>query len=101
MVEEDFAVTCEVQNASIYLGEKFIGRIAELYPSLSGEEALRKNEDKVGALTGTKGYLWRLFSDYQGKRDVDMGYFRSEIDKAYKKIEKVGDPKEITDYKPE
>ena len=101
LVEEDFAITCEVQNASIYLGDKFIGRIAELYPSLSGEEAIRKAEDKEGALTGTKGYLWRLFSDYQGKQDVDMTYFRSETDKAYKKIEKVGDPAEITDYKPE
>lgn len=105
LIDLDFAQTKEVKNASIYLGDKFIGRIAEVYASVSGDEAYRVGEDKEGketkgALSGTKGHLWRLYSDFKGKEDIDMYYYIKEADKAYKKIEEVGNPELITDYKP-
>ena len=99
LVDEDFALTKEVKNASIFLGEHFIGRIAEIYASVTGEEALRKtDDDKVGALNGTKGYLWKQFSEYSGREDIDMAYYHKEVGKAFDKIAAIGDPKLITDY---
>lgn len=99
IVEEDFAVVKEVKNAAIYLDDKHIGRIAEIYASLTGHEAKRVMDDgKSGSLNGTKNHLWRLFSEYQGKDDVDMSYYHDLVEDAYQKIKEVGDPKEITDY---
>lgn len=99
LVDDDFAITKEVAGASIYLGEHFIGRIAEIYASLTGEEAKRVTpEGKEGALNGTKGFLWKQFSEYGGKEDVDMAYYHKEVEKAFDKIKNVGDPKLITDY---
>ena len=99
--EEDFYIVKEVKDAAIYLGDRHIGRIAEIYASISGDEAKRiKDDGKEGALNGTKGYMWRLASDYKGFEDIDMRYYHDAVDEAYKKIAKVGDPKEITDYIP-
>ena len=101
LTESDFAIVKEVKNASIYLSDKFIGRIAELYASISGQEAKRVKDDGAeGALNGTKGYMWRLMSDYQGFEDLEMRYYHDVVEAAYKKIAKVGDPTEITDYRP-
>lgn len=89
--KEDFFVTKEVKNASIYLGEKFIGRLAALYASESGEEVFRVTEDKKGSISGTKGYKWKLAKDWSGKKDLDMTYYRELAEKAVDAIAKVGD----------
>ncbi len=67
-------VTNEVKNSSIYLGDKFIGRLASLYASESGDEVFRVTEDKKGSISGTKGHKWKLAKDWSGKKDIDMTY---------------------------
>lgn len=88
--KEDFFITKEVKNASVYLGEKFIGRLAELYASHTGEEALRVTEDKTGFISGTKGYRWKLSNEYTDRKDVDMVYYNELVTKATEAIFRVG-----------
>lgn len=92
LVKEDYFVTKEVKNASIYLGEKFIGRLASLYASLTGEEVFRVADEKKGSISGTKGHRWKLSKDWSGKEDLDMKYYNDLVEKAVAAIEKVGDP---------
>lgn len=93
--KEDLYVTKEVKNASIYLGNTFVGRLAEVYASHSGQEMKRVTDDKEGYVSGTKGHKWKLATDYVDKEDVDMSYYDGLKDKAIKAIEKVGDPNMI------
>jgi hypothetical protein len=95
--KEDFFVTKEVKNASIHLGDKFIGRLAEMYASDSGQEVFRVTEDKKGSISGTKGYKWKLSKDWSGKNDVDMKYYTELVEKAVEAIDKVGDVSVILD----
>lgn len=85
--------------AAIYLGDERIGRFAGVYPSLTGTDMWRITEPKdpdvepkKGHVSGTKGFGWKLWSDYKGKEDVDMTYFNKQVDDIVKQIEKVGDP---------
>src|SRR5699024_6291982 len=89
--DEDFAVVKEVKNAAIYLGDNFVGRLARVYASISGQEMSRRTDEKTGALSGTKGYLWRSFDDYRGHTDVDMTYYDSLVTKAKEAISSVGE----------
>lgn len=87
----DFFTTKEVKNASVYLGEKFIGRLAEVYASQSGEELFRVTEEKKGYIAGTKGFKWKLSKDFTDRKDVDMNYYKDLVDGAIEAIRKVGD----------
>ena len=100
IVEDDYALTKQA-TAPIYLGDRFVGKLAQVYASLSGEEMWRVTEDKKGHVTGTKGYAWRLTTEYQGKDDIDMRYYDGIVNTAEKSISRVGDPKIIfgDDYK--
>lgn len=89
--KEDFFVTKEVKNASIYLGDKFIGRLVEVYASETGEELFRVSGEKKGSISGTKGYKWKLSSEFLNRRDVDMTYYKDLLEKAVEAINKVGD----------
>ena len=91
IAKEDFFVTKEVKQASIHLGDKFIGRLAELYASETGEEVFRVTEEKRGSVSGTKGIKWKLSSDWTGKEDIDMTYYKELVEKAIENINKVGD----------
>jgi hypothetical protein len=95
--KEDFFVTKEVKNASVFLGEKFIGRLAEVYASDSGEEMFRVTEDKKGSIAGTKGYKWKLSKDWSGHKDLNMAYYKDLLEKAVEAIAKVGDINVILD----
>lgn len=97
IVREDFFITKQVQEAAIYLGDKFVGRFAEVYASKTGEEMFRVAEEKKGYLSGTKGYKWKLSSSFVDRTDVDMLYYDRMADKAVKAIQAVGDPKDILD----
>jgi len=93
--QKDFFVTKEVKNASIYLGDTFIGRLAEIYASQTGEEMFRVTDDKRGSISGTKGYKWKLSRDFSGRDDIDMMYYNELLEKAVDAIGKVGDVKII------
>ena len=94
--EIDYAITKQA-TAPIYLGDTFVGKVAQVYASLSGEEMFRVTEDKRAFVTGTKGHKWKLFSDYQGKDDIDMEYYNGLVEDAIKSIEKVGSSSLVID----
>ena len=79
------------------MGDTFVGKVAQVYASLSGEEMMRVTEDKRSFVTGTKGHKWKLFSDYQGKDDIDMDYYNGLVEDAIKSIEKVGSSSLVID----
>lgn len=89
--KEDFFVTKEVKNASVYLGDTFIGRLAEVYASNTGSEMFRVTEDKKGSISGTKGHKWKLSRDFNDRKDIDMNYYKELVEKAVEAIRKVGD----------
>lgn len=88
---KDYFVTKEVKNAAVHLGDKFIGRLAEVYCSLSGLEMFRVTEDKKGSISGTKGHLWKLSSEFSSLKDIDMVYYNDLKAKAIEAIRSVGD----------
>src|SRR5699024_7038874 len=92
---KDFFITKEVKNASIHIGGEFIGRLAEINSSKTGHEVRRINEDKEGYVSGTKGYLWKLSSDFEDRKDIDMAYYNNLVEKAIDAIRKVGDVSKV------
>lgn len=91
LTKEDFFVTKEVKNASVFLGERFIGRLAEVYASETGDEMFRVADEKKGSISGTKGYKWKLSKDWAGHKDLNMAYYKDLQEKAVDAIDKVGD----------
>lgn len=155
ITEGDFMNLKSVQKGSIYLGERFIGKNADVYASQTGEDLLSSKEvniaqsvqarmmkpidkylpkrdyvdlpqnvvqgnrvariakelkisedlvrtiinngypetniTKFNSVTGTKGYKWRLSSEYRGKEDIDMYYYKRLVDEAVDSIYDVGD----------
>jgi hypothetical protein len=88
--KNDFFITKEVKNASIHLGDKFIGRLAEVYASETGDEMFRVAGEKKGSISGTKGHRWKLSKDFSGKADIDMSFYKDLLEKAVDAINKVG-----------
>lgn len=84
-------------TAPIYIGETFVGKVAEVYASKTGQDLMRKTEEKESHISGTKNYGWRLRSDYQGKEDIDMRYYDGLVESAVKALSKVGDPNIVID----
>lgn len=91
VTEKDFEII-KSATAPIYLGEHHVGKVAPVYASITGEQMWRvdKEKDKKGFITGTKGFLWRLTSDYQGKKDIDMSYYDGLVKQALLDIDKHG-----------
>lgn len=103
---EDLWQTKSVTKGAIYLGDEFVGRVGAFVPVISGgRELTRRDGDKISAVTGTKGYLWRqaaFFQDnpedeietigYGAIRDtIDWGYYEELARKAREAIEQYGD----------
>lgn len=93
--DKDFFIVKEVKDAKIYLGEKFVGKFAEVYASVDGDELFRVVDEKKSYLSGTKGYRWKLSKDYSGKSNIDITYYEHLADEAIKAIEKVGNSEDI------
>lgn len=96
ILEKDFIVTKQA-TAPIYIGETFVGKVAQVYASVSGEEMFRVAEDKKGYVSGTKGFLWKMVDGYPGKEDLDMRYYDGLVDAAIESIKKVGSVAAIID----
>ena len=71
---------------------QFVGRICRIYASRTGSDLIRYDRDKnsKGYATGTKGFKWRLASDFKGVVDVDMDYYDGLVRDAIEAINKVG-----------
>lgn len=88
--DKDFFITKQVKSA-LYLGDNFIGKVANIYASKTGYNCTRFNGEKHDAVTGTKGYLWKLASEFSGTSDIDMKYYNDLDSDAITAIQKVGD----------
>lgn len=96
LCSDDFMEIKEVSGgAKIFLGDTFVGKIAGVYASLSGEELFRVAGDKKGYVTGCKGYKWKLAEDRIQISDIDMSYYHKLVHDAIKAINQVGPSGEI------
>ena len=84
-------------TSPIYLGDKFIGKLANVYASCSGEDLIRKDNDKISFITGTKGYKWKLYNEDIDYKDIDKSYYYKLVKDAIKSINDVGDITKIID----
>jgi hypothetical protein len=88
--KKDFMELKEVTgSARIFLGDKFIGKVANVYSSTEGEPLMRIDGEKKGYVTGTKGYLWKEAKDFKTIKDVDMAYYKHLVVDAVKAINEV------------
>ena len=88
--DKDFAMTKQAK-LPIYIGDQFVGKIAEVYASKTGAPLEKvKDEDKRYAVTGTKGFNWKLFEDYSGKEDVDLDYYDGLVKEGIHNLDSVG-----------
>lgn len=92
--KEDFFLTKQVKGR-IYLGDEFVGRLARVYCSKTGTDMWRVGDTNRGAVTGTKGYKWKLASEFKDISDVDMSYYHELVKDAIKNINKVGPSADI------
>lgn len=75
----------------------FVGRcglFTPVVPGVGGGYLLRVDGDKVGAISGTKGYRWMESMTVKNKHledKIDMNYFRSLVDSAIDHIAEYGD----------
>lgn len=102
ITEEDFMIT-KNSKTPMYLGDLFIGKTGAFFASKSGDQLIKKvpGKDKPDAVTGTKGYLWKRDIDYTDRKDVDMRFYDSLVQKAIEAIKKVGDIDLIVDDIPQ
>ena len=78
---------------------QFIGKVGlfcPIKPGCGGGYLMRENETtgKMGAVTGTKGYLWMEADDVKtlGKEDdIDRSYYKKLVDDAVDTISQFGD----------
>lgn len=99
---KDFIIT-KSSKMPMYLGDEFIGKVGAFYASKSGNDLMKKDpdKDKLDAVTGTKGYKWKLDSELTDKSDIDMSYYDSLALDTIKAIKAVGDVDVMIDDIPE
>lgn len=90
--EQDFSITKQT-TSPMYLDGEFIGKVAQVYASNTGGTLTRG--EKHDAVTGTKGYKFKLWSDYKDKKDLDMTYYHDQLKKAINAIDEVGSVREF------
>jgi hypothetical protein len=101
---KDYVEIKQVSKGAMYLmyednpdAKTFVGRFGAFVPVLGGRQLIRIDGDKMGAVTGTKGYLWEIDEiALGGELDVDFSYFQALVDAAKEQIEKYGDYAEFT-----
>ena len=74
------------------------GLFTPVVPGVGGGYLLRVDGDKVGAISGTKGYRWMESVTVKNKHledKIDMNYFRSLVDSAIDHIAEYGDADEF------
>ena len=73
-----------------------------MYASKSGQELkriqVRNGEETLAYVTGSKGFNWRLYSEWRGKEDVDLSYYDGLVKDAVTDISKVSSSPELTKW---
>lgn len=62
-------------NIEVSDNDRFVGKNAYIYASKTGQNIYADRGETKAAITGTKGYLWKLAAEYSGKDDVDIAYY--------------------------
>lgn len=99
VVPKDYVEVKQVTKDKMYLtnmddtARTFVGKFGAFVPVLEGRQLVRISDDgKVGAIGGTKGYLWETEEiALKTGKPVDMAYFQKLVDDAMAQIEKFGD----------
>ena len=91
---EDYAITKQA-TAPIYIDDRFIGKVCQVYASHTGGKMLRVKDEKQDAITGTKGFKWKLFSEMESPEDIDMSYYEQLVIKGLENIDKVGSASDL------
>lgn len=47
--------------------------------------------ETFNSVAGTKGFLWKLWSEYKDKNDIDIKYYEDLVEDAVKNVYSVGD----------
>ena len=110
IVFDDLVEKRAVKKAAIYLemdegnGERIfvgrVGRFCPMKPGTGGGTMLRIADEKVGAVTGTKGYHWmtaQMVLELGKEDDIDLSYYDNAVDDALAAIAKHGDPNLLLD----
>lgn len=97
ILPKDYVEVKQVAKGHMYLvseeteHRQFVGRFGAFVPVTDGRMLMRVDGDKVGAVTGTKGYLWEIDEvALTTGRPVDMQYFQELVDDGISTIEKFG-----------
>lgn len=76
----------------VFVGK--VGSFCPIKPGFGGGELLRTQDDKLAAVTGTKGYRW-MEEEVVRKNDllsiIDTSYYDKLVDEAKESIDKLGD----------
>ncbi len=94
---KDYVEVKQVTKGAMYLVnadetvKTFVGKFGAFVPVVDGRMLIKIDGEKMGAVTGTKGFLWEL-ADVVLNTDkpVDMAYFQNIVDEAMRSIEKYG-----------
>lgn len=100
ITSNDFAITKQVKKGTIYIDDEFIGKVAQIYASVTGGQCKRHTDDgKESFVSGTKGFKWKKFSAYTSEKDVDMDYYDLQVKAAINDICEVGNILDLLDQK--
>lgn len=99
---KDYVEVKQVSKGHMYLVnvdetvEQFVGKFGAFVPVLEGRQLIKKDGEKIGAVTGTKGHLWELEDVVMATgKAVDMDYFQALVDEGMRTIEKFGSYQEF------
>lgn len=97
IVPQDYVEVKQVAKGHMYLINQdetvkhFVGKFGAFVPVLDGRQLVRIDGEKMGAVTGTKGFLWELDTiALKAKMEVDTRYFQELVDDGIANIEKHG-----------
>lgn len=100
IMNTDFFVTKSVKKGTMYIDDKFVGKVGQFYASKNGGKLLKRIDTddgkyKEAAVAGTKGVQWKLSTDYTSLDDVDMSYYEQMVTDAVADVDKIGISRDI------
>lgn len=97
ILPEDYVEVKQVSKGHMFLVNEdetvkhFVGKFGAFVPVLDGRHLMRVDGEKIGAVTGTKGFLWELdHIAFAQKLQIDTRYFQELVDDGIANINKHG-----------
>jgi hypothetical protein len=102
ILPQDYVEVKQSQKGYMYLVNQdetvkhFVGKFGAFVPVLDGRQLVKIDGDKVGAVNGTKGFLWELDTIALAQNlKVDTRYFQELVDDGIANINKHGSYEEF------